>query len=234
MSDANYTVFNAMTDIVTSPGRALDEVRNHTAWLWWPLLTSILVACAAFVYYYSWVDFEWLVDQTIAAVPVEDRADSEDAIRGFMSPTSSIVTTVLAIAVMTFLIYGIQAGYLHLAAKLASSAEISFGQWFSFSAWTAFVGVIGSLAIFVVILMADSNQIAQDQLSPFSMNTLFIHARMGDPWFNWGNSLGLVNFWMLGLMSIGFARWTGEAIVKSTVIAVLPWAAIFGIWAATI
>lgn len=234
MSDANYSVFNAMADIFTSPGRALDQVKNHTAWLWWPLLISIVLACAAFVYYYSWVDFEWLVDQTIAAIPAEDRANSEDAIRNFMSPASSIVTTVLAVAVMTFLIYGIQAGYLHLAAKLATSAEIRYGQWFSFSAWTAFVGIFGSLAVFVVILMADNNQVGQDQLSPFSMNSLFIHAKAGDDWFTWGNSLTLINFWMLVLMSLGFARWTGESLAKSAVIAVLPWALIFGIWALTI
>jgi hypothetical protein len=31
-------------------------------------------------------------------------------------------------------------------------------------------------------------------------------------------------------MSIGYARWTGAEIVKSTIIAVLPWAVIFGVW----
>lgn len=234
MSDANYTVFNAMVDIFTSPGKALEEVRNHTSWLWWPLLISIVLASVAYTYFYTWVDFEWFVDQTVAGVPAADRADSEDAIRAFMSPTTSIITTVLAIIVITFLFYSIQAGYLHLAAKLATSAEITYGQWFSFSAWTAFVGVLGSLAVFVVILMADNNQVYQDQLTPFSMNALFIHARMGDDWYNWGNSLNLVNFWMLGLMSFGFARWTGSALGKSIFIAVLPWALVFGIWALTI
>jgi hypothetical protein len=39
---------------------------------------------------------------------------------------------------------------------------------------------------------------------------------------------------MLGLMSIGYARWTGASMVKSTIIACLPWVLIFGIWAAMI
>jgi len=63
------------------------------------------------------------------------------------------------------------------------------------------------------------------------LNSLLVHASAGDPLFTWASSLTLINFWTLFLMSIGYARWTGATIVKSTVIAVLPWVLIFGIWA---
>ena len=132
---------------------------------------------------------------------------------------------------MTFVIYTVQSTYLHLANKLTAGADIGFGQWFSFSAWTGFVGVFGVLAVLVMILMADNNQLAQADLQPLSLNSLLIHANPDDPWFTWGSSLSLINFWMLFLMSIGFARWTNTPIVKSTITVVLPWAAIFGIWA---
>ena len=56
----------------------------------------------------------------------------------------------------------------------------------------------------------------------------------GDDWFNWGNSLNLFHIWILVLMSIGYARWTGESMAKSTIVACLPWVLIFGIWAALI
>jgi len=234
MSDAKYTPFNAMVDIVAAPGRALDAVKPHTSWLWWPLLISVLLTCAAFTYYFSWVDFDWLVDETIADLPAENRAEAADGVRAFMTPTRSTVITCAFIVILTFLIYAIQATYLHVVTKLATSAEVRYGQWFNFSAWTAFVNVIGAIAIFVVIFLADNNRLGQDELSPFSMNSLFIHARMGDPWFNWGNSLSLVNIWILFLMSMGYARWTGSSIIKSTIIAVLPWALIFGVWAVLI
>ncbi|MCW8925688.1 MAG: hypothetical protein OQJ84_05470, partial [Xanthomonadales bacterium] len=61
MAGNTYTVFNAMVDIVASPGKALDEIRQNTSWLWWPLLVSMLLAVGLFIYYYSWVDFPWLV-----------------------------------------------------------------------------------------------------------------------------------------------------------------------------
>jgi len=230
MTDNSYSVFNAMMDIVAAPGKALDEIKLHTSWLWWPLLIAMLLASGMMIYYYSWVDFPWLVEETIRQVPAEDRAESADAIRKFMSVGTSTWTTVIAIVVMSFIVYTIQATYLHLANKLTTGAEIGFGQWFSFSVWTAFVGVFGALAAFVVIFMADSNQLATQDLQVLSLNSLLVHASAGDPLFTWASSLTLINFWTLFLMSIGYARWTGASIVKSTIIAILPWVLIFGVW----
>ena len=234
MTGNSYTVFNAMVDIVASPGKALDEVRWHTSWLWLPLLITILFASGLFIYYYNWVDFSWLVEETIRQIPIEDRAESEDAIRQFMQPGRSMWTTVIAIVIMSFVIYTIQATYLHLANKLVTGADIGFGGWFSFTVWTSFVGVFGTLAGFAAILMTDSNQLSTQGLAVLSMNSLLVHASPGEPWFTWASSLTLINFWTLFLMSIGFARWTGASMTKATVIAVLPWVLIFGVWALTI
>jgi len=230
MADSSYSVLNAMADIVAAPGKALDEIKLHTSWLWWPLLITILLASSLMIYYYSWVDFPWMVEETIRQVPAEDRAESADIIRSFMSVGTSTWTTVAAIVVMSLIIYTIQATYLHLANKLTTGAEIGFGKWFSFSVWTAFVGVFGTLAAFVVIFMADSNQLALQDLQVLSLNSLLVHASAGDRLFAWASSLSLINFWTLFLMSIGYARWTGAGIVKSTIIAVLPWVLIFGVW----
>jgi hypothetical protein len=234
MAEKSYTVFNAMVDIVASPGKALEEIKPHTSWLWWPLLISIALACCVFTYYYSWVDLDWLIEQELLKLPAEDRGASEGAMRAFMSPGKLTGISIAAIVVMTFVIYLLQSVYLHLANKLTSGADIGFGQWFNFSAWTAFVGIFGSIAAFVMIFTSGSNQLAAEGLQAFSMNNLFLDAGPGDPWFNWGNSLTLVNFWTLALMTIGYNRWTAASMVKSAVIACLPWVLIFGIWALTI
>jgi hypothetical protein len=220
-----------MVDIVAAPGKALDAVKPNTRWLWWPLLITILLAAGLFVYYYSWVDFPWMVEETIRQRPPEVRAEEADGIRQFMTPGRITLTTCIIIVVMTMVIYTVQATYLHLANKLTTGADIGWGQWFSFSTWTGFVSVFGTLAAFAIIIMADSNQLSQTELQPLTLNSLLIYAQPGEPWFTWGSSFSLINFWMLFLMSIGYARWTGASIVKSTIIAVLPWALIFGIWA---
>jgi len=231
MAGNSYTVFNAMVDIVASPGKALEEIRQHTSWLWWPLLVSILLALGLFIYYYNWVDFPWLVEETIRQLPAESRAEAAESVRQFMQPGRSMWMTVIGVVLGSVVIYAIMAVYLHLANKLTTAADISFGNWFSFSVWTNFVAVFGSLAGFAMILMADSNQLSSQALAVLSLNSLLVHANPGEAWFTWASSLTLINFWVIALMSIGIARWTGASMVKSTVIAALPWCLIFGIWA---
>lgn len=229
---AAYTVINAMIDIIAAPSRALDEIRQHPRWFWWPLLLLFAVMIGAFAWYFSWVDFDWLTNEVIRQTVADGApADQAEQIRAFMSPTRQLLFTVLAIVVISLIIYTIQAVYLHLVNKVTGDASLSYGQWFSFSVWTAFVGIVNGLVMFVVILLADSNQLPADRLTPLSMNSLFIHAEAGDAWFNWGNSLNLVHFWMLWLMTLGFSRWTGSSMTKSAIVAVTPWALIFGIWA---
>jgi hypothetical protein len=231
MTGNSYTVFNAMVDIVAAPGKALDAIKLHTSWLWWPLLISVLLSAGLMVYFYSWVDFPWLVEETIRQQLVDVRAESADGIRQFMQQDRTAMIAAIAVVLMTFVIYTVQATYLHLANKLSTGSDIGWGQWFSFSAWTAFVGVFGVLAAFVMIFTADSNQLSDKSLQVLSLNSILIHAKPGEPWFTWASSLSLINFWMLFLMSIGFARWTGASMLKSAIIACLPWVLIFGIWA---
>lgn len=227
-----YTVQNAMVDIVAAPSRALSEIRQHPRWFWWPLLLLLAVTIGTFVFYYSWVDFDWLVNETVGqAVARGAPADQAEQIRAFMSPSRQMMFTVVGVILVTLVVYTIQAAYLHVVNKVVGDPGIGYGQWFCFSAWTAFVGIFNALAMLAAILIADSNQLPVDRLTPLSMNALFIHAEPGDPWFNWGNSLTLVNFWMLWLMTLGFSGWTGSSMVKSALVVVTPWALLFGIWA---
>jgi hypothetical protein len=147
-----------------------------------------------------------------------------------MQRDSLLWTSVIAVVVMTFVIYFLLATWFHLANKLTTGAEVSYGQWFSFGVWTGFVGIFGSLAAFVMMFMSASNQMATESLAVLSINSLLVHANPGEPWFTWASSLTLINFWSIFLMSIGYSLWTGASMMKSSIIAILPWAAIFGIW----
>lgn len=234
MSETNYSVTNALVDIFAAPGKALEQVKSHAAWLWWPLLISLLLTLALTVYYNSWVDMEWLIENEIQKIPAESRAESADAVRAFMNSGAQIWISVVSVVIFSFLVYVISATWFHLANKLTSGAPIRWGQWFGFSVWTMFPLVIGAFAAFAVIFMADSNQLPAEKMQALSLNQIFIHAGPGEPWFNWGNAFSILNFWVIALMSIGYARWTGSSTVKSAVIAALPWVLVFGIWAATV
>ena len=234
MSDNNYSAVNALVDIFASPAKALDEIRNHVSWLLWPLLIYIGLAMALVAYYHSWVDIDWLIDSEIQKIPAESRADSADAVRSFMAGNARIYIAAATVAIFTLLIYLLYATWFHLANKLTTGTDIRFGQWFAFNCWTMFPGVIGTLAAFVAIFMADSNQMPAENMQVLSLNQLFIHARPGDDWFNWGNSFTVLNFWVIALMSIGFSRWTSSGMMKSVIVSALPFVLIFGIWAALV
>lgn len=232
MGAASYNVFNAMTDIIASPGKAFDQIRQHTSWLWWALLSNVLLSLAVYIYFYSWVDFPWLVEETIRSVPAENRAEAADQIRKFMTPGISLMISVAFVLVFSLVIYLLQAVYLHLVNKVTAGAAISFGQWFSFSAWVNFVGIFASISSFVVILMAPNNQLPSTDLQPLSLNALVLHAQPGETWAAWATALSLISLWVVFLTAAGFKRWTGVSSAKSWLIALLPWVLVFGIWAA--
>src|SRR5210317_1022319 len=219
MTAESYTVFNAMVDIVAAPGKALDEIKSHTSWFGLPLVITITLACGLFAYFYNWVDFPWLVEETIRQMPAESRAEGAEAVRQFMQPTTSMWMSIAAVVIVTFLVYLLQATYLHLANKMMSGSDIGFGQWFSLSAWTGFVSVFGTLAAFIAMFLADSNQLSAEGLQVFSFNSLLLHAAPGEPWFRWASSWGLINIWSIFLLSLGYSRWTSSAMVKSSLIA---------------
>lgn len=234
MSDNKYTVVNALVDIIASPTRALDEIRNHTAWLWVPYLLVAGVTTAVFYYYFQWVDFDWLIEETIRGLPPESRAEAAPGVRSFMSPTTNTAFAAIAVVLIPLVFYLVFAAYYHLVAKITTNAEIKYGQWFSLQAWTNFPGIITALGMFAVIFMADSNQLGQHELTPLSLNQLFIGAEPGDPWFNWGNSTNLLQLWTTALAGLGFARWTSSSLAKGMIVAFVPLIGIYGVWAALV
>lgn len=235
MNAVRYGAGNALVDIIAAPGKAFDAIREHPRWLWWPLLINVVVGIAVFTWYFLWVDFPWLVEETVrTALPPGGDPAAAAAIREFMSPTVQIVSAAVGILLVTLLIYTIQSLYLHLVNKAVGEPSLRFGQWFAFSAWTAFPSIFVSLSMAVVILMAGSNQLSQQELSPLSLQSLFLHAEPGSSWATWGNSLNLVTFWILALMVVGFRRWTGSSLAKSTIVVLAPWVLLYGIWALVI
>lgn len=235
MNEKNYGALNALVDIIAAPGKALDAVRQHPRWLWWPLLVSLLVGVGVFTWYFLWVDFPWLVDEVIrTSVPPGGDPAMAEAIRGFMSPGVQIASTAVGVVLVTLVIYTVQSIYLHLVNKASGDPSLRFGHWFAFSAFTAFPAVFQSLAMAVVILMADSRQLPQQDLMPLSFQSLFVHAEAGSAWATWAGSLSLVTLWILGLMIFGFRRWTGASWLKSAIVALIPSVLIYGIWAAVI
>src|SRR5690554_6496935 len=235
MMNNAYGIGNALVDIIAAPSKALDEVRHRVSWLWVPLGIVIALSIASLVSYYAWVDFDWLVDQSVADA-LQSGADpsAEAAIRSFMQPGTMVTVAAVSMLVMTLLIYTHQAVYLHLVNKVTGSPELRFGQWFALTAWSAFPMIFLALSTFGMLALTSSRQLGQYDLSPLSLQSLFIGAEPGSSWASWGSSLTLISFWTIGLLALGIRRWTGASVLKAVIIAAMPSVLIFGIWALVI
>ncbi|HBK55382.1 MAG TPA: hypothetical protein DDZ76_03725 [Xanthomonadales bacterium] len=232
----NYTVASAFIDMFAAPGKAIDGIRSHLAWFWWPLLVVLLASAAIVAGYMVWVDFEWLIDQTVRmAVPPGGDPAIAESVRKFMNPTMMIASGLVGLVLGTGVIHLLLAVYLHLVNKVVGDPAGGFGQWFVLSVWAALPpGLFSALSSALVIATAESNQLPQDALNPLSLQSLIIHAEPATAWYGWGNALTVLNLWLIGLLTLGFMRWTGVSLGKSLVFVAAPWVLIFGGWAAVI
>lgn len=231
----SYGIGNALVDIIAAPTKALDEVRDHVSWLWVPLGLVIALSIASIVTYFLWVDFDWLIDQSVAeAMRAGADPSAEAGIRGFMQQGTMIAVSVVSILVITLLIYVLQSAYLHLVNKVTGNPELRFGQWFALSAWSAFPMVFQALSTFVLMAVTSGRQLGQHELSPLSLQSLLLRAEAGSGWAAWGSSITLISFWSIGLLALGIMRWTGASALKAIIIAAVPSVLVFGIWALVI
>ena len=233
MSNKPYGASAALVDIISAPGKAIDWLREHPGSVWLPLLILIGSSSALFAYYYHWVDMDWLIDQSLNAIPPEDRATAEPGVRAFMTPVALSAITFASTIFIVVIINALQGAYLHLMSKLSGAQGLRFMHWFSLSAWANFVGIIGILAGVLTLIMADNNQLGQEELMSLNAN-LLLGASPGDRWFTWATSLRPFTVWAVALIGLGYARWTHCSTGKAMVIAFAPWVLIYGGWAAVL
>lgn len=228
----SYGIGNALIDIIAAPSKALDEVRDRVKWLWVPLIIVMLLAIASQVFFTLWVDHDWFVDQTIAAMLAGGGdPEMEPGIRQWMQPRTMLITGVVGVLLIIPLVQLIQAVYLHLVNKIVGNPDLRFGQWFALSVWSAFPMIFRSLAAFGVMALATDRRITEQEQMPLSLQSLFIRAEPGSSWAAWGGAIDLISFWMIGLLALGIMRWTGASALKAIIIAATPSVLIFGIWA---
>ena len=220
--------FSTLVSIFTEPGKAMEAVRERSMILL-PLFLLVAGNAGLMFWYYQVVDFAWLQDYLLAADPNLTGAMREQA-RAFMTPAVLTGGAVIGVIVVIPIILLLTAVYYLLAAKVIGS-DIGFGKWFAFATWTSVPSLLLLIAGAVQILMNGNGQLAPDALNPLSLNMLFGPLPPTNSWAALLNAINLTTFWSLFVAVIGLQRWTSKPAATATIIAVLPQALIFGIWA---
>jgi hypothetical protein len=198
---------------------------------WFPLLLITLGAAVSLVWYFSVVDYPWLVDYTMNKDP--DRGDLTEAQKAEMAAAmtrdmlmwSSLAAVVFGIPIMRLL----EGVYYFLAGKAIGIAQ-SFKHWLALACWSGLPTVLALVASAFFLMLHPNGQVTQEQLSVLSLNEL-----LGMPaenrWYSLLSSVTVLHPWVVWLAAVGAQVWSGRSMVFCFGFALLPWIVIYGVWA---
>jgi Yip1 domain len=224
----NSSALACLGNIFVEPKKALEDIRSHTAWWLYPIIITILVIVAWNIWYFITVDIGWLANQMIAAMGDKYSSDQLEQIRHNFTRKYFLIFGIIGGSFGVVIISLLQALYFFMVSKIGGYEEQSYGKWFNFTAWTSFPNVLAYIAAAITYMFA-SSQTTFYATDITSLNTLLFHLPMGNHMMGVASSLHLTTFWVLGLMTMGFAQWNKLSLGKSAVIVLAPWVIIYAL-----
>lgn len=218
----------ACNDIFIRPNRVFYTLANTNNWSWVPFVLTMLAAMLPAYLYYSTVDFDWLVNLQIQAMgdvsPAEQEQFRQYQSRG-MYEAMSFIGPLIALPLFQALV----ALYLHLTTKSDEKNVQSYTDWYGFTWWVTMPSLLSAVVALIFIGLADTHQISQNVLQPLSLAYWF-NVEITSPWATIASSASLITVWTIYLVTVGITQWTSFSTKKAAVIAIAPFALIFGIW----
>lgn len=223
-----------ITNLLSAPNTAFSYLKEKPSVLF-ALLFILFTSILTMVFYFSQVDFPWLLDSMINQQTQGKSADEIAAIRQGMSHLTPMIMgmgTVASVLIIIPVFMTFIATYLLLVNKIADETSLSFKHWFSLVCWSSIPMVFTSLASFVNILLATDGQLSLVELNPISFNNLFIHLEQTDRLFGPISNWDFMTVWSTVLLVIGYQQWMQKGLVKSAAIVLAPTVIVYGVWIA--
>jgi hypothetical protein len=217
-------------NVILSPSPTFARLKDKPR-AWVPLLVLLLLTLAVTWWYVSTLDFAWFREQMLTTrgpVKPEQRA----AMEHFFTPTAMMWSSGLGIVLGTPVLYLLTALYYLLAGKVMGTG-IGFGKWFGFAVWTSIPRLL-ALPLSALQIMTSGGRLSLEDANMVSLNYLLLHLHASSPWFGFATNLDLTSLWSIALAVIGLKAWTGRSTGTCVTVAVLPYALVYGIWAAKI
>lgn len=226
----NASVLSCFINIFVDPKQALTDVRGHTAWLWYPFLTTMILGTAVLLWYNTTADLDSLRQQILAVMGTSKySADQLEQIRNSLTRGRFIFQAIAGGTIAVIIIHLAHALYFFLVSKVAGYEVQEFGKWFNFVSWASFPNVLIYVAMTLTYLFSRGNPVSVYDLNVTSLNVLIFHFKPGTTWFSMASSIGLTTFWILGLMVLGLSLWTKRSIGKSAMVVLAPYVVIYGL-----
>lgn len=192
---------------------------------WFPMVVLMVSTAALTLWYFSMVDFAWLLDQMLAIMKPEEREQAAKFMSRNMMQISSLVSSLLMLPLF-FALLGV---YLMIVSK-ALSHGMSFGKGFALAAWSSVPAILLFPLGAMQILMASSGQLSFSELNPVSLNQLLFHYDMVHPLSTLMDTLNLTTFWNIFLLVVGFKVWAKVKTSTAILVVVIPYVLIYSAW----
>lgn len=216
-------------NILTAPSDAFNELRQRPTKIF-PLALVLISSMAVMFWYFSIVDFDWFVDDSLSGRDLsEEQMEAGREAMLSMSQTTFRLFGVLGGTVGILLISVLQAGYLSLASALIGG-KFKFSHWFSLIVWTGLPYLLAVIGMAVTILLSPNGQLSAYDLNPLTLANLGVQSDNASV-MTVLNSLNLTLIWSAVLIVMAYKQWLESSLLKALSVVLAPYMLILGVWA---
>lgn len=228
------TLAAGLFDLFVAPGSLFAALPDRRWWGWAAFVLLTVGITASIFTFVSPMSTEWLVEQQIQQMS-ERMSDAEiERVRPHlvsMAPHTAVFGTLGGVIFTGMAIVLVGSLYTAMTRLAGSGPKHGWGTWLRFTTWTQLPQLVAALGLIVLALVASSPDQPMGLMGYASLNNLLLDLPPGHRWYNLATNLSLFTLWSLVLAAIGMRIWTGASAVRATLLAITPWALVFGIWA---
>lgn len=228
MSQADNSTPAGMLDIainiLTSPTEAFNELRHRPSKLF-PLAAIVLGTVTVMFWYFTIIDFEWYIDDTISLRDLTDEQIevAREQMTSMSQSTFRLISTFASVFGLLFF-YILQAGYFSLTSALSGSGQ-KFGHWFSLVLWAGLPYTLSLVGMIATILLSPNGQLGAYDLDPLTLANLGMQAS-NDSLTTVLQTVSLTMIWSLSLTVMGYKQWLDCGIFKALAVVLAPYVVI--------
>lgn len=216
---------SAFTTMLYEPAATFRRLQDKPRG-WVPMLVLMATTTVLMLWYFSVVDFTWLLDQMLASI--KTAAEREQAAK-VMSKNLLQISSLVSTLVFFPLFFVIMGTYLMIASKTLSHG-LSFGKSFSLAAWAGIPGILLLPLGALQILLSSSGQLGFSDLNPVSLNQLVFHYDMANRFASLADAVSLTSVWSIVLLVIGFETWAQVKRSTALLVVLIPHVLVYGAW----
>ncbi len=232
------SAWTTLLNVLVSPAAACDDIARRRRHALLPLVLLLLSFSTLWVYYYSRVDFGWLLERMIdsSMARMKEGVSRQEVEMRMGELTAGMMCALMLFAGLAsiLMILAFRAVYLLVLSRLLSERQTGIATWMALSIWAAVPTALSSVIALLYILTLDVSYLMPEDVAVASVNHLFLHLPSSDRWAPLATSLDVFLGWNAVILGVGFSRWTGTAWWVGQLVGFFPFVLIYAIWAAIV